>query len=54
MKFIGSSKVTRQGQVSIPADIRRKLAISTGDYIVFVEDKNGRIFITKEISLPPK
>ncbi len=52
MKFIGSAKITQQGQVSIPSDVRKKLDLELGDYIVFVEDDDGRVIITKEIALP--
>jgi len=52
MKFIGSAKITQQGQVSIPFDVRKKLDINLGDYIIFVEDDDGRVIVTKEISLP--
>ncbi|MBN1329345.1 MAG: AbrB/MazE/SpoVT family DNA-binding domain-containing protein [Candidatus Heimdallarchaeota archaeon] len=52
MKFIGSAKITQQGQVSIPTDVRKKLDLELGDYIVFIEDNDGRVIITKEIALP--
>jgi len=54
MKFIGSAKITQQGQVSIPFDVRKKLDINLGDYIIFVEDEDGRVIVTKEIALPEK
>ena len=52
MKFLGSSKITRHNQISIPVEVRKKLDVSIGDQVVFVEDKNGRLILTKEIALP--
>lgn len=36
------AKVTVCGQITIPADIRKKLGVKDGDKVVFVEE-NGRI-----------
>ncbi|MHA1127119.1 MAG: AbrB/MazE/SpoVT family DNA-binding domain-containing protein [Candidatus Heimdallarchaeota archaeon] len=52
MKFIGSAKITQQGQVSIPLDVRKKLDLELGDYVIFVEDDDGRVIVTKNIALP--
>ncbi|MHA1127066.1 MAG: AbrB/MazE/SpoVT family DNA-binding domain-containing protein [Candidatus Heimdallarchaeota archaeon] len=52
MKFLGSSKITRHYQISLPADVRAKLDVGLGDQIIFVEDKDGRLILTKEIALP--
>ena len=52
MKFLGSSKITRQNQISIPIEAREKLDVTIGDQVIFVEDTDGRILLTKEISLP--
>jgi len=54
MKFLGSSKITRQNQVSLPVDVREKLSVGLGDHIIFVEDTDGRIIITTKIALPPE
>jgi len=53
MKFLGSSKLTRQHQVSLPLELRKKLDLERGDYVLFIEDDDGRIILTKEIALPP-
>ncbi|MDR0854618.1 MAG: AbrB/MazE/SpoVT family DNA-binding domain-containing protein [Clostridiales Family XIII bacterium] len=37
------AKITSKGQLTVPVDIRRKLNLSTGDKVVFVEDE-GRIY----------
>jgi len=38
------AKITTKGQITIPAEIRRKLIVDAGDKVVFLEE-NGRIFI---------
>ncbi|NPD90694.1 MAG: AbrB/MazE/SpoVT family DNA-binding domain-containing protein [Asgard group archaeon] len=52
MKFLGSSKITRQNQISLPFEVRNKLEVALGDQVIFVEDKDGRIILTKDIALP--
>ena len=36
-------KVTNNGMISIPAEIRKKHAIKDGDFILVKEDENGEI-----------
>lgn len=36
------AKITTRGQITIPAEIRRKLGVKDGDKVIFVEE-NGRI-----------
>lgn len=43
---IARSRVTTQGQISIPADIRRKLGLAGGSVIEWNEDENG-IFVCR-------
>ena len=38
------AKITTRGQITIPAEIRRKLGVRDGDKVVFIEE-NGRIII---------
>jgi len=40
------SKVTAQGQISIPAEVRRKLGIGPGSIIEW-EDKDGEIVVRR-------
>lgn len=40
----GQSKVTSQGQISVPADVRKRLDIGPGSTLVWDEDGN-RIFL---------
>jgi AbrB family looped-hinge helix DNA binding protein len=47
-KIIGSSKVTKRYQVTIPNEARKILKISVGDTLAFVEE-NGKVFITTKI-----
>jgi len=47
-KIIGSSKVTKRYQVTVPDDARKILKISVGDTLAFVEE-NGRVFVTTKI-----
>ena len=37
----GTSKVTSQGQVTIPADIRKNLGLEDGTNVVFLELEDG-------------
>lgn len=36
------AKITSRGQITIPAEIRRKLGVKDGDKVIFIEE-NGRI-----------
>lgn len=38
------AKITTRGQITIPAEIRKKLGVKDGDKVIFVEE-NGRIII---------
>ena len=38
------AKITMRGQITIPAEIRRKLGVKDGDKVIFLEE-NGRIII---------
>ena len=38
------AKLTTKGQITIPAEIRKRLNVRAGDKVVFLEE-NGRIFI---------
>ena len=47
-KIVGSSKITKRYQVTIPDEARKILKISVGDTLAFVEE-NGKVFITTKI-----
>ncbi|RLI61842.1 MAG: AbrB family transcriptional regulator [Candidatus Asgardarchaeum californiense] len=40
------TKITRNNQITLPAEIRRKLGVKEGDYIEIVE-KDGMIILRK-------
>lgn len=46
MKTLGSAKVSTKGQVTVPADARRKFSINVGDLLLFIE-KDGELVIRK-------
>ena len=39
------AKVSSNGQITVPVEIRRKLNIKEGDKIIFLEKSNGEIFL---------
>jgi bifunctional DNA-binding transcriptional regulator/antitoxin component of YhaV-PrlF toxin-antitoxin module len=47
-KIVGSSKITKRYQVTIPEDARKILKVSVGDTLAFAEE-NGRVFVTTKI-----
>ncbi len=42
-------KVTGSGQITIPAEFRRKHGISIGDRLVIAEDEQGRIIVRSKL-----
>ncbi len=42
-----SSKVTSKGQITIPKTIREKLNLTEGDHVLFIDEGNGRVIMTK-------
>jgi AbrB family looped-hinge helix DNA binding protein len=40
------SKITAQGQISVPADVRRKLGVGPGSTLEWVEE-NGKIVVKR-------
>ena len=47
------AKITLRGQITIPAEIRKKLGVKDGDKVVFIED-NGRIVMENSVRLALK
>ena len=39
--LVAKSKVTRQGQISVPAEVRRDLGIQAGSELVWERQENG-------------
>lgn len=42
---VATSKLTSQGQISIPAEVRRRLGIRPGAQLVWEENKQGEIVV---------
>jgi AbrB family looped-hinge helix DNA binding protein len=40
------SKITAQGQISVPADIRKRLGVGPGSTLEWVE-KDGKVFVKR-------
>jgi AbrB family looped-hinge helix DNA binding protein len=45
-KTLGAAKLSTKGQVTVPADARRKFNLEVGDIILFVE-QDGKLFLRK-------
>lgn len=43
------AKVTAKGQITIPADIRRKLGVKEGDKILFIEERGKIIMLNSSM-----
>lgn len=54
------AKVSGNGQITVPIEIRRRLGLKEGDKILFIERENGEIIISNASSsdqtanFPPK
>jgi len=44
------AKITTQGQITIPAEIRKKLGVKDGDKVIFLEE-NGRIILENAVMI---
>jgi len=40
-----NAKVTSKGQITLPAEMRKALHLSTGDKVTFAKDKDGRFYV---------
>lgn len=45
-QFLGSAKVTRSDQVTIPKEARDKFTIKKGDFLLFYEE-NGKLVVKR-------
>jgi antitoxin PrlF len=41
------AKISSKGQVTIPADVRKKLQLATGDTIAWETEADGRIWVRR-------
>ncbi|MGC9778106.1 MAG: AbrB/MazE/SpoVT family DNA-binding domain-containing protein [Candidatus Heimdallarchaeota archaeon] len=51
MKFLGSARLATKSQITLPKTVRDKLKLSKGDDLIFLQDENGLIYITKEVEI---
>ena len=47
------AKVSANGQITLPIDIRKMLGVGAGDKILFVQNSNGEIVISNAASVQP-
>jgi len=47
------AKITTRGQITIPAEIRKRLGVKDGDKVVFIEE-NGRIIMENAVMIALK
>ena len=40
------AKISSNGQITVPADIRHLLGVKTGDKILFMQNENGEIILS--------
>jgi AbrB family looped-hinge helix DNA binding protein len=50
MVFMNLAKISANGQITVPAEIRRLLGLKSGDKILFLENSNGEIVINNASS----
>lgn len=46
---MATATVTSKGQITIPVTVRRKLGVSTGDRVEFVESAGGQIVLVPAV-----
>jgi AbrB family looped-hinge helix DNA binding protein len=44
-KLLATSKISSQGQITLPVEIRNRLGVKEGESIKFVADKDGRTVV---------
>ena len=47
----GTGKLSKSGQVSVPADVRKELGAEPGDRLLFSRNKNGEFNISKQLTV---
>lgn len=40
------AKISANGQITVPVEIRRKLGLKSGDKILFLQNQNGEIVVS--------
>ena len=47
---VNIAKISQNGQITVPIDVRRMLGLKTGDKILFIQNNNGEIVLTNASS----
>ncbi|MHA1640778.1 MAG: AbrB/MazE/SpoVT family DNA-binding domain-containing protein [Candidatus Heimdallarchaeota archaeon] len=54
MKFLGSAKIVTKSQITIPKKVREILNLCQGDDLIFLQDEQGFVYITKDVEIKIK
>ena len=46
MTYMNLAKISANGQITVPIEIRRQLGLKSGDKILFLQNQNGEIIIS--------
>ena len=46
MNCMNLAKISANGQITVPVEIRRQLGLKSGDKILFLQNKNGEIVVS--------
>jgi bifunctional DNA-binding transcriptional regulator/antitoxin component of YhaV-PrlF toxin-antitoxin module len=46
-KVLGDSRILKGGKVTIPKRVREKLSVNDGDFLTYLETRNGSVKIKK-------
>ncbi|MEA2069945.1 MAG: AbrB/MazE/SpoVT family DNA-binding domain-containing protein [Asgard group archaeon] len=52
MKFLGSATITGKNQITIPRRVIEEMDLEVGEALIFLQDKEGHVFLTTEVALP--
>ena len=50
MIYMNLAKISANGQITVPVEIRRQLGLKSGDKILFFQNQNGEIVISNASS----
>ena len=49
--ILGTSKVTRSGQVTLNKKVRKELGLNKGDFVLFKKENNRLFILSAELKL---
>lgn len=52
--MIEVAKISEKGQVTIPVELRKRLKLTKGSKVAFIEDADGRIYVVNSSMLALK